>query len=241
MSKITAEKVVKVFEKEVGVKEYPANSNKVKYNTMYYGKEVSGSKYPWCCAFLWCGFKEAGASDLFYGGKKTAHCETLRTYHKKQKVAKDYKPGDVIFFNFSGGKKAEHVGICVEYNKAKSIITTVDGNTGTGNEANGGAVMYRTRSIQYVLDGYRPDYADAEKTADRTYYDIKVPLLKFGDEGEDVKTLQILLTGYKYSTKGFDGKFGKNTENALKKYQKAKGLTEDGKCGPQVWRSLMGG
>ena len=247
MSKVTAEQMIKILEKEVGTKEDPAKSNKVKYNTMYYGKEVSGSAYPWCCAFLWCGFHEAGASDLFYGGKKTAHCETLRTYHKKkgQQVTKDYKPGDVIFFNFSGKTKAEHVGMCVDYNKAKGTITTVDGNTGTNNEANGGAVMYRTRSIKYVLDGYRPDYKTSGKEnddePDRTYYDIKVPLLVKGDEGDDVKSLQILLTGYKCSTKGFDGKFGPNTEKALKKYQASKGLEEDGKCGPQVWRSFMRG
>ena len=37
---------------EVGVKETPANSNNVKYNTWYYGKNVSGSAYPWCAAFI---------------------------------------------------------------------------------------------------------------------------------------------------------------------------------------------
>ena len=40
---------------EVGIKESPANSNRVKYNTWYYGKEVSGSAYPWCMVFVqWC-------------------------------------------------------------------------------------------------------------------------------------------------------------------------------------------
>ena len=37
-------------------------------------------------------------------------------------------------------------------------ITTIDGNTGTGNESNGGAVMRRKRALKYVTGGYRPRY-----------------------------------------------------------------------------------
>ena len=45
-------------------------NNNVKYNTEYYGREVSGSEYPWCCCFLWSLFAHANASKLFYDGKK---------------------------------------------------------------------------------------------------------------------------------------------------------------------------
>lgn len=37
---------------EVGITEYPPNSNNVKYNTWFYGRQVSGKKYPWCAAFI---------------------------------------------------------------------------------------------------------------------------------------------------------------------------------------------
>lgn len=51
----TAEKLMLIAQAQVGVKEYPADSNKVKYNTWYWGKAVSGSAYPWCAAFVsWC-------------------------------------------------------------------------------------------------------------------------------------------------------------------------------------------
>ena len=51
----TAAKLVKIAESQVGVKETPSGSNKVKYNTWYYGRVVSGSAYPWCCVFVeWC-------------------------------------------------------------------------------------------------------------------------------------------------------------------------------------------
>lgn len=153
---MTAEKILEIARGEIGTKESPAGSNKVKYNTAYYGREVSGSNYAWCAAFVWWCFREAGASKLFYGGGKTAYCPTLKNFHKKQAVKGDYKPGDVIFFNFSGKTNAAHVGICESLDG--SYITTIDGNTGSGNEANGGAVMRRKRSKKYIVGAYRPDY-----------------------------------------------------------------------------------
>lgn len=52
---VTADMVVATALSQVGVKESPAGSNKVKYNTWFYGKVVSGSAYPWCMVFVcWC-------------------------------------------------------------------------------------------------------------------------------------------------------------------------------------------
>lgn len=152
---MTAEKILEIARSQIGVKEHPANSNRVLYNTAYYGREVSGSNYAWCCTFVWWVFREAGASSLFYGGGKTAYCPTLKNYHKGQAV-KDYQPGDVIFFNFSGKTNAAHVGICESWDGL--YITTIDGNTGSGNEANGGAVMRRKRHKKYIVGAYRPAY-----------------------------------------------------------------------------------
>ena len=54
-AKQTAADLLRIAAAQVGVKESPANSNNVKYNTWYYGKAVSGSAYPWCCVFcVWC-------------------------------------------------------------------------------------------------------------------------------------------------------------------------------------------
>ena len=43
---MTAERIVSAARAEIGVKESPANSNRVKYNTAYYGRAVSGSAIP---------------------------------------------------------------------------------------------------------------------------------------------------------------------------------------------------
>ena len=155
---MTAKKIIEMAASQIGVKEQPANSNKVKYNTEYYGREVSGSAYPWCCAFVWWVFKSCDASQLFYGGKKTAYCPTVENYYKQQgKWYKSGKPGDLVLFDFTGKGIAGHIGI-VERANSDGSYTTIEGNTGTGNDANGGAVMRRTRYKSTIRGFARPDY-----------------------------------------------------------------------------------
>ena len=68
------------------------------------------------------------------------------------------------------------------------------------------------------------------------------PVLKKGCKGSSVKALQILLEGYGFfcGTWGADGDFGSATESALKSFQKAKGLTQNGQVGEEVWKRLLG-
>lgn len=183
--KVTAQKVIDLAKSQLGVKEQPADSNTVKYNTAYYGKVVKGSVYPWCCVFIWWLFNQLGASELFYGGKKTASCTTLYNYYKKcGQVVSTPKPGDLVFFKFNK-KTIQHIGVCVS--STASSITTIDGNTGVGNEANGGAVMLRTRAKSNVYGYARPAYAsetaastvrDYSLVFDAAYYANRYPDLK---------------------------------------------------------------
>lgn len=160
----TAEKILEIARSQIGTRESPANSDNVKYNTAYYGREVSG-KYPWCAVFVWWVFREAGAPELYYGGGETAYCPTLMSFHKKQKVT-DYRPGDIVFFNFSGRSSAGHVGICESWDG--TYITTIDGNTGSASEDNGGAVLRRRRHKKFIVGAYRPEYQeDDDMTQDQ--------------------------------------------------------------------------
>ena len=161
----TAEKILEIARSQIGAKESPAKSDNVKYNTAYYGREVSDGKHPWCAVFVWWVFREAGASDLYYGGDKTAYCPTLMSFHKKQKVT-NYRPGDIVFFNFSGRSSAGHVGICESWDG--TYITTIDGNTGSASEDNGGAVLRRRRHKKFIVGAYRPEYQeDDDMTQDQ--------------------------------------------------------------------------
>ncbi len=67
--------------------------------------------------------------------------------------------------------------------------------------------------------------------------------VKIGSKGKDVSALQKKLKKLGYvDSKGkelaTDGIFGKNTEYALKKFQKQKGLVSDGIAGPKTWAKL---
>jgi hypothetical protein len=151
---LTAEELLKITSGEIGVKEYPANSNKVKYNTWFYGKEVSGDNYPWCMAFVqWC-FNQAG-EPLPY---KTASCSGLLNWYKRNKpeaIVEVPEPGDIVIYNFGHTGIITGRGICT--------ITAIEGNTAVGNESNGGEVMRRTRSTKTVTAYIRPTYKKEEK------------------------------------------------------------------------------
>ena len=154
----TRRAVLKIAEWQEGVVEMPSGSNKVKYNTAYYGKAVSGTAFAWCLAFVWWVFREAGF-NLYKTASCTAFVNRYRAFSPGQIVTGNYKPGDIVFFDFSGRrKKTEHCGIVVEVNG--NTMTTIEGNTGTGNDANGGAVMRRVRSVGLITCAVRPGYPD---------------------------------------------------------------------------------
>ena len=71
---------------------------------------------------------------------------------------------------------------------------------------------------------------------------VDLPVLSIDMKSDAVTALQTLLVGYGYSCgkAGADGDFGNNTFQALKSYQKDKGLTIDGFCGANTWASLLG-
>lgn len=71
---------------------------------------------------------------------------------------------------------------------------------------------------------------------------LKLPTLQNGSKGYSVKALQILLIGYGFScgSYGADGDFGGGTEKAVRLFQKANKLYEDGIVGPATWSRLLG-
>ena len=157
--------LLKVARGELGVKENPANSNKVKYNDWYYGRPVSGSAYPWCSVFVtWC-FYHAGMLDLAFGSLNEARkavAEGARNWkvlaeNKKQWVTSGYQPGDVVVFDLDGNGSIDHVGI-VELVTDQGDLFCIEGNTAVGNDSNGGEVMRRQRSTKLIAGAFRPAY-----------------------------------------------------------------------------------
>ena len=69
---------------------------------------------------------------------------------------------------------------------------------------------------------------------------VMLPTLQMGSEGEPVKTLQRLLTAFGYYKGTVDGSFGELTQTAVKTFQKATGIGQDGAVGKLTWPRLLG-
>ncbi len=154
-----AENVINVALEFVGVTD--DGNNNVIFNTDYYGHEVSGEYYPWCCAFVWDVFRMAGCGPAFYNGGKTADCEVVLAWANQDDLiipTELVQPGDLVLFDWDHNEVPNHIGIAYQINENGSIVT-IEGNTGYGsieNNGNGGAVMIRTRNDIFKV--IRPEY-----------------------------------------------------------------------------------
>ncbi len=150
--------VLTVANGEVGIKEMPAGSNCVKYNDEFYQRKVSGPSYPWCATFVSWVFAKVDPGLI----TKSASCAFMGNAFKAKKQWYTIpRVGDVVFYKFSGSSRwTNHTGIVIKVEGRQ--ITTIEGNTAAGNDANGGQVQIRTRTKGIVGYG-RPDYEDADK------------------------------------------------------------------------------
>lgn len=138
------EDFIKVATAEIGTKEEPANSNKVKYNDRN-GQFWCGYFVMWCAKQVKlsipnCIYTPAGLA-AFQGKGLWSNASTAKP-----------APGDIVFFNFPGGSEiADHVGIVVQDN-GDGTVTTIEGNTTeegkNGSQSNGGCVARRIRAYK---------------------------------------------------------------------------------------------
>jgi len=69
--------------------------------------------------------------------------------------------------------------------------------------------------------------------------ELGLPILLPGDKGQAVAKAQQLLRAKGYYQGLIDGDFGVGTRDAIANFQRANGLTVDGKVGPQTWQKLQ--
>lgn len=229
--------ILSVAQSQIGIKESPSGSNRVKYSSWY---NLVG---PWCDMFVsWCA-AQAGVANVV---GKFAYCPSHVNYFKAKGWwhGPEYQPqpGDIIFFGRRG--VACHVGI-VERRNGSSSVTTIEGNTSVSSSDNGGAVMRRVRTYGNpygswgILGFAHPPYNRGDgKTSgggsSRSW-------LQKGDKGQAVKDLQtkLIALGYPCGRSGADGVFGNGTRNAVVAFQRKRGLSADGIVGKNTWRKLL--
>lgn len=178
----TVKKLLDTAKKELGVKESPPNSNNVKYNTWFYGKPVVGSAYPWCAVFVFEMCKKAGVK-VPVDFPEAASCGAWMRAAKTAGmwVTSGFQPGDIAIFDFSGNKKTtQHCGIIESV--LDNSVKTIEGNTGTSSDSDGGEVMRRTRANKFIIGVVRPVYDTEIKKEDIFEMTIQEFLNKLTDE-----------------------------------------------------------
>ena len=123
--------------------------------------------------------------------------------------------------------------------KGLSVPTIIDhsGSHSLGLGSNHADIQHWSRKYGKTMENVRNDVAAilaGDGTAVTSVETATDTNLKKGAKGEAVKTMQTMLIacGYSCGGTGADGDFGKNTDAALRAFQKDNGLTIDGIYGP---------
>ncbi len=132
---------------EIGNKESPANSNLTKYGDWYRMNGV-----PWCAIFCtWA--DQTGRdpySDSFARGSQWSYVpyivDDARNGRNGLTITSGPKPGDLVCFDWQRDGEFDHIGIVLTSPDGNGDFETVEGNTSTSDNSNGGQVMQRTRN-----------------------------------------------------------------------------------------------
>lgn len=216
---------------------------------------------PWCatfvsaCAQVWgltgIVFPECGCIPMIAAYKKAGRWMEDDAYVPQ--------PGDVIFYDWQDTGVGDNVGAADHV----GIVASVDGNVINIIEGNcGNMVQYTARQVnsRYIRGYGLPDYASManeeepgepeepdvvipDEEPEVPTWTVKVPMLEYGHIGGYVAAAQALLVlrGFGVGPDGADGDFGNNTRSAVLRFQRSRGLEDDGVIGPATWDALLRG
>lgn len=130
--------------------------------------------------------------------------------------------------------------VCLFVRKGNTMEHTGFGFNNETVECSNGVQYFATRNKKWTHWGVPACVSGDVPTPTPT--PEKKPTLRRGDSGKYVTLAQteLIQQGYDCGSTGADGKFGKNTEAAVKRFQLDHGLTADGVIGEKTWNALDG-
>jgi CHAP domain/Putative peptidoglycan binding domain len=141
--------------------EKPKNSNHTLFGAWY------GVQTAWCAMFVSYCLNHSGNGKTINGAqskKGFALCSAGIRFFKKKNAwypVIKAKPGDVAFFDWNHDHNPDHTGLIVKVDVKRKRVLTIEGNTGSKNLSNGGAVMKQWRSMSVIIGVGRPAYQSA--------------------------------------------------------------------------------
>ena len=148
-------------------------------------------------------------------------------------------PGVCVFM-----RDMSHVGVYVGGGYVVEATGHARGVVKTKLAGRGWALWGKPRWISYTDAATPAQPAQTATQATASALTVTgLPLLRYGDKGEFVRSAQMLLIGRGYSCGwcGADGEIGQDTYNAIIAFQRASCLQQDGIIGAQTWARLIGG
>ncbi|MBR3835761.1 MAG: CHAP domain-containing protein [Clostridia bacterium] len=136
-----------------------------------YGASFGAPTGEWCAYFVsWCATQAGIPTSIV---PRLGNCAASVKWYKKHSVfysgSSGYVPkaGDIVFYNWSGGETAKHVGIVTGV--SGKTLYTIEGNTGDGR---GYDCLSRTRSLtaNYIVGYGVPAYNDAKTYSESHYF-----------------------------------------------------------------------
>lgn len=199
-----------------------------------------GTGWAWCNATVCWAFNKAGASKLFYGGKKVSYCPTSIKWCQQNLAQIPLEladAGDIIYFDWDKNGNPNHIGFVYERINSSSV-KTIEGNAGSPSR-----VRILTRPSKYVQAVFRPHYTIAKpdkltlkidgKVQQKSIYSFQfvlgIPTNGILDK-TTVKAIQKLVGASQ------DGAWGKETSKALQKMLR---VAEDGDFGTNSQMALQ--
>lgn len=132
----------------IGEKEIPSGSNRVIWASLWYG--VVG---PWCAMAVTRWYVDAG-SKAFKRGKRYAYVPYIvadaGAGRNNLALTRNPLPGDIVCYDWNRDKLADHTGLFESWIVPGKTFHAIEGNTGVGNDSNGGEVMRREREVSTV-------------------------------------------------------------------------------------------
>lgn len=141
MKIVEGEEILATAAREIGYHEGPGKKNK-------YGEWFGMNGVAWCMEFVQYIYHQCGLDLPLH----TPSCSGLLNWYKRNQpecVTTEPIRGCIVIFDWPGTQySTDHTGLFVS--KTDKKITTIDGNTGDGNDSNGGGVQQKSRNLSYA-------------------------------------------------------------------------------------------
>lgn len=154
---------------------------------------------------------------------------TAQGYSSLGKKVSNIQSADLLYFGKSVNR-ITHIAIAI--NSTQMIESQGNSKNTKTNKGKGVSITNISHRNDLVLIKRIVDFKKEELTT--------MALLKRGAKNNDVTVFEILMSKRGYYTGPIDGSYGKGCVSACINFQKVHNLIQDGECGNNTWKALLG-